>query len=97
MADTISNRVFALRSIESYEFSGFSINKSAYSSVVRAKMEKVLDTRVYILSSRIGNKMCNTVKILKHLVNDELSHVKSDFIDLLIRNQSNSTLLDLIS
>lgn len=56
MADTISNRVFALRSIESYEFSGFSINKSAYSSVVRAKMEKVLDTRVYVLSSRISNK-----------------------------------------
>lgn len=33
------------------------MNKSAYSSVVRAKMEKVLDTRVYILSSRISKNM----------------------------------------
>lgn len=52
-----------------------------------ASFQKVIDMRVYVFGPRV-------IKIVKHLQNEELCNLKDDFIDIVIRNQNNSILLD---
>lgn len=85
-----SGEVYALRDLEIYDYSGFDLPASVYQRISRASFLKVMDSRFYIFSRRI-------VRIIKNLTSSEISFIKTDFIDTIIRNQSNSTLLNLIS
>lgn len=46
--------IFALRSIENYEYLGFSLPSSVYQRVAMASFQKVIDMRVYVFSPRIS-------------------------------------------
>ena len=48
--------IFALRSIENYEYLGFSLPASVYQRVSMASFQKVVDTRLYVFSPRVSNQ-----------------------------------------
>lgn len=67
-----------------------------YHRVKRATFQKVFDSTIYIFGPRISNLSIILVKIVKNLVNESIYRIKNEFVDLVIRNQSNSNLLDYI-
>ncbi len=74
--------------MEEIDNEGVKIDPSIFKQVRRANFRKIVDSRTYVFSHRIAS-------ILLGLNHEEIYEIKPYFIQLLVKNQTNSRLLSL--
>ena len=97
MIGTNSQKILSMCTIDDYKYSGFQINQSIYKQTTSAQFSRFVDSSFYILGPKIGTYCDSVVGIIKKLSTSEITSIKPDLIETIIRNQTNLTLLKLIS